>query len=67
VVEVTVTGPHRGGILTPLELLEGFIPSSHLVTVTARAARQRASRDAHHLVGQSSTSRCSRSIKTAAG
>jgi small subunit ribosomal protein S1 len=35
VVEVTVTGHNRGGILVRWERLEGFIPSSHMVTVSA--------------------------------
>jgi small subunit ribosomal protein S1 len=35
VVEVTVTGHNRGGILVKWKMLEGFIPSSHMVTVSA--------------------------------
>ncbi len=33
VVEVTVTGHNRGGVLVRWKRLEGFIPTSHLVTV----------------------------------
>lgn len=33
VVEVTVTGYNRGGVLVRWRRLEGFIPTSHLVTV----------------------------------
>jgi small subunit ribosomal protein S1 len=35
VVEVTVTGHNRGGVLVKWQRLEGFIPTSHLVTVGA--------------------------------
>jgi small subunit ribosomal protein S1 len=35
VVEVTVTGHNRGGVLVRWQRLEGFIPTSHLVTVGA--------------------------------
>jgi small subunit ribosomal protein S1 len=35
VVEVVVTGHNRGGVLVRWERLEGFIPSSHMVTVSA--------------------------------
>jgi small subunit ribosomal protein S1 len=35
VVEVTVTGHNRGGVLVRWNMLEGFIPSSHMVTVSA--------------------------------
>jgi small subunit ribosomal protein S1 len=35
VVEVTVTGHNRGGVLVKWNMLEGFIPSSHMVTVSA--------------------------------
>ncbi|MBI5959392.1 MAG: S1 RNA-binding domain-containing protein [Chloroflexi bacterium] len=35
VVEVSVTGHNRGGILVRWERLEGFIPSSHMVTISA--------------------------------
>ncbi len=35
VVEVTVTGHNRGGVLVNWKSLEGFIPSSHMVTVSA--------------------------------
>ncbi|HEX3051933.1 MAG TPA: S1 RNA-binding domain-containing protein [Aggregatilineaceae bacterium] len=35
VVEVTVTGHNRGGVLVRWKMLEGFIPSSHMVTVSA--------------------------------
>lgn len=33
VVEVTVTGHNRGGVLVRWKRLEGFIPTSHLVTI----------------------------------
>ncbi|MBX3085731.1 MAG: S1 RNA-binding domain-containing protein [Anaerolineae bacterium] len=33
VVEVTITGHNRGGVLVRWRRLEGFIPSSHLITV----------------------------------
>jgi small subunit ribosomal protein S1 len=35
VVEVVVTGHNRGGVLVRWNMLEGFIPSSHMVTVSA--------------------------------
>lgn len=35
VVEVTVTGHNRGGVLARWKRLEGFIPTSHLVTLGA--------------------------------
>lgn len=35
VVEVTVTGHNRGGILVQWHRLEGFIPSSHMVSISA--------------------------------
>ena len=35
VVEVTVTGHNRGGVLVRWHRLEGFIPTSHLITVGA--------------------------------
>lgn len=35
VVEVSVTGHNRGGVLVRWHSLEGFIPSSHMVTVSA--------------------------------
>ncbi len=35
VVEVEVTGHNRGGVLVRWKSLEGFIPSSHMVTVSA--------------------------------
>jgi small subunit ribosomal protein S1 len=35
VVEVTVTGHNRGGVLVRWKMLEGFVPSSHMVTVSA--------------------------------
>lgn len=35
VVEVSVTGHNRGGVLVRWKSLEGFIPSSHMVTVSA--------------------------------
>ena len=42
VVEVTVTGHNRGGILVRWNRLEGFIPSSHLVSVGYSADRREA-------------------------
>ncbi|MBN1202889.1 MAG: S1 RNA-binding domain-containing protein, partial [Anaerolineae bacterium] len=35
VVEVVVSGYNRGGILVRWHMLEGFIPSSHMVTISA--------------------------------
>ncbi|MBN2305758.1 MAG: S1 RNA-binding domain-containing protein [Anaerolineae bacterium] len=35
VVEVIITGHNRGGVLVRWKMLEGFIPSSHMVTVSA--------------------------------
>ncbi len=40
VVEVTVKGHNRGGILVNWRRLEGFIPSSHLVSLGAGASRE---------------------------
>ena len=34
-MEVSVTGHNRGGVLVRWKSLEGFIPSSHMVTVSA--------------------------------
>ncbi|MCC6613791.1 MAG: S1 RNA-binding domain-containing protein [Anaerolineae bacterium] len=39
VVPVTVKGNNRGGILVQWNRLEGFIPSSHLVTTTSTGGR----------------------------
>ena len=40
VVDVTVTGHNRGGILVRWNRLEGFVPSSHLVSVTYSGDRR---------------------------
>jgi small subunit ribosomal protein S1 len=40
VVEVTVTGHNRGGILVRWNRLEGFIPSSHLVSINMSNERR---------------------------
>lgn len=40
VVEVTVTGHNRGGILVRWNRLEGFIPSSHLVSMNLSGERR---------------------------
>jgi len=42
VVEVTVTGHNRGGILVRWNRLEGFIPSSHLVSMNLSGERREA-------------------------
>lgn len=41
VVEVTVTGHNRGGVLVRWRRLEGFIPTSHLITVGAGGVDRR--------------------------
>jgi len=41
VVEVTVTGYNRGGTLVRWRRLEGFIPTSHLLSVGASASERR--------------------------
>ncbi len=41
VVEVTVTGHNRGGVLVRWKRLEGFIPTSHLITVGAGGSDRR--------------------------
>ncbi len=41
VVEVTVTGHNRGGVLVRWKRLEGFIPTSHLVTLGAAGGNDR--------------------------
>lgn len=46
VVEVTVTGYNRGGVLVRWRRLEGFIPTSHLVSVGAGGADRRESLNA---------------------
>ena len=43
VVEVTVTGYNRGGVLVRWRRLEGFIPTSHLITVGAGGSDRRES------------------------
>ena len=42
VVDVTVTGHNRGGILVRWNRLEGFVPSSHLVSVSYSGDRREA-------------------------
>src|SRR6185295_10549743 len=42
VVQVTITGHNRGGILVRWNRLEGFIPSSHLVSVNLANERSSA-------------------------
>ncbi len=42
VVDVTVTGHNRGGILVRWNRLEGFVPSSHLVSVSFSGDRREA-------------------------
>jgi len=41
VVEVAVTGHNRGGVLVKWKRLEGFIPTSHLVTLGAAGGNDR--------------------------
>jgi small subunit ribosomal protein S1 len=41
VVEVMVTGHNRGGVLVRWQRLEGFIPSSHLVTIGSGGSDRR--------------------------
>jgi len=41
VVEVIVTGHNRGGVLVRWKRLEGFIPTSHLITLGAAGANDR--------------------------
>jgi small subunit ribosomal protein S1 len=43
VVEVSVTGYNRGGVLVRWKRLEGFIPTSHLISVGAGGADRRES------------------------
>lgn len=52
VVEVTVTGHNRGGILVNWRRLEGFIPSSHMVTVSAGLQGNDRREALNDLVGQ---------------
>lgn len=52
VVEVTVTGHNRGGILVRWNMLEGFIPSSHMVTVSAGLQGNERREALNTLVGQ---------------
>lgn len=42
VVQVTVTGFNKGGVLVRWNRLEGFIPSSHLASIAAAADRREA-------------------------
>ncbi|QPC81884.1 S1 RNA-binding domain-containing protein [Phototrophicus methaneseepsis] len=42
VVQVTVTGYNKGGVLVRWNRLEGFIPSSHLASIAAAADRREA-------------------------
>ncbi|NLX09032.1 MAG: S1 RNA-binding domain-containing protein, partial [Chloroflexi bacterium] len=52
VVEVSVTGHNRGGILVRWNRLEGFIPSSHMVTVSAGLQGNERRETLNSLVGQ---------------
>ena len=52
VVEVTVTGHNRGGVLVKWNMLEGFIPSSHMVTVSAGLQGNERREALNSLVGQ---------------
>ncbi len=52
VVEVTVTGHNRGGILVRWKMLEGFIPSSHMVTVSAGLQGNERREALNSLIGQ---------------
>jgi len=52
VVEVTVTGHNRGGVLVKWNMLEGFIPSSHMVTVSAGLQGNERREALNGLVGQ---------------
>ncbi len=52
VVEVTVTGHNRGGVLVRWKMLEGFIPSSHMVTVSAGLQGNDRREALNSLVGQ---------------
>lgn len=53
VVEVTVTGHNRGGVLVRWRRLEGFIPTSHLITVGAGGTDRRESLNSlnNHVLG----------------
>lgn len=53
VVEVTVTGHNRGGVLVRWRSLEGFIPSSHMVTVSAGLQGNERREALNDLVGKS--------------
>ena len=52
VVEVTVTGHNRGGVLVKWNMLEGFIPSSHMVTVSAGLQGNERREALNNLIGQ---------------
>jgi len=52
VVEVTITGHNRGGVLVRWKSLEGFIPSSHMVTVSAGLQGNERREALNSLVGQ---------------
>jgi small subunit ribosomal protein S1 len=52
VVEVTVTGHNRGGVLVRWNMLEGFIPSSHMVTVSAGLQGNERRETLNALIGQ---------------
>lgn len=52
VVEVTVTGHNRGGVLVRWNMLEGFIPSSHMVTVGAGLQGNERRDTLNQLIGQ---------------
>jgi small subunit ribosomal protein S1 len=53
VVEITVTGHNRGGVLVRWRRLEGFIPTSHLITVGAGGTDRRESLNSlnNHVLG----------------
>jgi small subunit ribosomal protein S1 len=53
VVEVVVTGHNRGGVLVRWHSLEGFIPSSHMVTVSAGLQGNERREALNDLVGKS--------------
>jgi len=52
VVEVVVTGHNRGGVLVRWNMLEGFIPSSHMVTISAGLQGNERREALNMLIGQ---------------
>jgi small subunit ribosomal protein S1 len=52
VVEVNVSGHNRGGVLVRWRRLEGFIPTSHMVTVSPGLTGNDRRETLHDLVGQ---------------